>query len=611
MGWNMVSGPAAVVFSHPNNLVTNATFSAAGVYTLRLTANDSVLTATDDLIVTVSAVNQAPIVNVGPDQQVFSPTNQLSVIASVTDDGLPANAALALAWSKVSGPGEVSFAPADNLATTATFSTQGTYVLRLTASDSLLSASDELTVTVGCSANTTNLDIAFVIDVSGSFQGQPIADAKAAAKTLVDRLQLATNDQAAVISFTDFGTLRQPLTRDANQIKTSLDALVTGGGTIIDSGLTVALQELTSVRRQPNSQPVIILMTDGGGGVSYIQPLRNAGIRVISIANGPAMNLNALGDLRRVASSPNDFFIAPTGADLNLIYAYLAGSLCRNLPPLANAGADQNVVLPNTATLLGTASDDGVPIPQVTTRWKQVSGPATATLLTPDQLVTEVILPTAGAYTFRLTASGTVHSTTDDIVVNGLTEPTLTGATLTLATINNLSNPINTSVSITATLKDSNNQPIPNFGIRLNLTGANVTNLSSATGTTNNNGQFNFTYSGANTGVDVLNAVAQNSIQSLTSNQLSLTWDETADYPVAIQGWIGSPLNGSCATGVFPIIVAGDISVTEGFIRVCYKNNGSIDCPIIASDLAGGPGAVLTTIDSTQLHEFGQMREVA
>ncbi len=48
----------------------------------------------------------------------------------------------------MSGPGDVTFADATALNTTATFSADGTYVLRLTASDGALSNNDEITITV-------------------------------------------------------------------------------------------------------------------------------------------------------------------------------------------------------------------------------------------------------------------------------------------------------------------------------------------------------------------------------------------------------------------------------------------------------------------------------
>jgi hypothetical protein len=46
---------------------------------------------------------------------------------------LPLGAALASAWTKVSGPGNVTFTSPSSASTGATFSTAGTYVLRLTA----------------------------------------------------------------------------------------------------------------------------------------------------------------------------------------------------------------------------------------------------------------------------------------------------------------------------------------------------------------------------------------------------------------------------------------------------------------------------------------------
>jgi hypothetical protein len=51
-------------------------------------------------------------------------------------------------WSKFSGPGTVTFGDAGAVDTTATFSTDGVYVLQLEADDSELSASDTVTITV-------------------------------------------------------------------------------------------------------------------------------------------------------------------------------------------------------------------------------------------------------------------------------------------------------------------------------------------------------------------------------------------------------------------------------------------------------------------------------
>jgi hypothetical protein len=51
-------------------------------------------------------------------------------------------------WTLVSGPGPVVFADPSRVDTTAAFTTAGTYILRLTASDGEFTASDDMTVVV-------------------------------------------------------------------------------------------------------------------------------------------------------------------------------------------------------------------------------------------------------------------------------------------------------------------------------------------------------------------------------------------------------------------------------------------------------------------------------
>src|SRR5439155_115631 len=93
-------------------------------------------------------VNQTPVVNAGPDQTI-APPSAANLSGSATDDGLPnPPAALTYSWTKVSGPGTVTFGNAALAATTAGFSQSGTYVLRLTASDSQLSGADDIQITV-------------------------------------------------------------------------------------------------------------------------------------------------------------------------------------------------------------------------------------------------------------------------------------------------------------------------------------------------------------------------------------------------------------------------------------------------------------------------------
>src|SRR3990167_2332732 len=95
-----------------------------------------------------TASNVPPLVDAGPDQNVVFPASA-TLNGVITDDGLPnPPGAVTALWSKVIGPGMVTFGDASSAIATASFSVAGTYVLRLTGSDSVLSNSDDVSITV-------------------------------------------------------------------------------------------------------------------------------------------------------------------------------------------------------------------------------------------------------------------------------------------------------------------------------------------------------------------------------------------------------------------------------------------------------------------------------
>lgn len=93
--------------------------------------------------------NDPPFVDAGGDQTVILPDTAV-LDGFVSDDGLPVPPGVLLpVWSKVSGPGSVTFGSATLVDTTAEFSTPGSYVLRLSVSDGQYTSSDELAILVG------------------------------------------------------------------------------------------------------------------------------------------------------------------------------------------------------------------------------------------------------------------------------------------------------------------------------------------------------------------------------------------------------------------------------------------------------------------------------
>ena len=97
---------------------------------------------------TGGVANRAPTADAGPDRAVAPGAFRTALKGTVEDDGLPSNT-ISGAWSKVSGPGVVTFAPSSSaVAPSATFSQVGTYELAYRAADGQYADSDTVVVTV-------------------------------------------------------------------------------------------------------------------------------------------------------------------------------------------------------------------------------------------------------------------------------------------------------------------------------------------------------------------------------------------------------------------------------------------------------------------------------
>ena len=181
--WSGVSGPGPTFLAKDPADPTEprkakVTFTKPGIYTLRLTASDSLLSASDDLVITVNKTNTAPEVYAGPNQIIVFP-DPVYLPGAVSDDGAPAGGALTVKWT---GPGGVQFVSDTVTNTFARFSAPGVYQLSLAASDGSagsggLSTTQNVTITVNLRSNQSvfrNADFvsAGMGGVRGSFGGE-------------------------------------------------------------------------------------------------------------------------------------------------------------------------------------------------------------------------------------------------------------------------------------------------------------------------------------------------------------------------------------------------------------------------------------------------------
>jgi len=91
--------------------------------------------------------NIAPVVRAGTNLALLWPA-PASLNGTVSDDAKPdPPGVVTLTWSQVSGPGVVSFANPHNPATSATFSSGGSYLLRLLADDGQVQTAEDVAVT--------------------------------------------------------------------------------------------------------------------------------------------------------------------------------------------------------------------------------------------------------------------------------------------------------------------------------------------------------------------------------------------------------------------------------------------------------------------------------
>lgn len=437
--WSKVNGPGNVTFAAPDQVSTEAGFSAPGPYVLRLTATDGELTGRDELAVTVRPdprFNQAPSVRAGNDAVITLPA-VLQLAGSVTDDGLPEGSTVAVAWTQVSGPGIVTFEDRTAAATQAVFSRQGIYVLRLTATDGELTLSDELTVTVH--------------PVSVLNQPPEVEAGPDQTITLSDSLALqggVTDDGRPVgadliVSWTRISGPGVVLFSDPHHAITT--ATFGAAGTYVlrlsasDSQFTASDEITVTVAPavRPNQPPVvdagpsqILALPDAArlGGIVTDDGLPQGGVLILawSQVSGPGpVVFDDPGAASTVVRFPAEGtyilrFTADDGefrtSDELSVIVQPAPQV--NHPPSVDAGAGLTVTLPATVPLSGTVSDDGLPAGgALTSRWARVSGPGPVAFADPGRPATTATLVDPGTYVLRLSANDTQLAASDDVTV--------------------------------------------------------------------------------------------------------------------------------------------------------------------------------------------------
>ena len=431
--WLQQSGPAPVTFSAPTALSTTVTFAQPGSYLLSLTANDTQLTGIGSITVTVNPQNQAPVVFPGPDQTLALPANTLTLAGTVTDDGLPAGIPLSIQWSEVSGPAPVTFSAPSSAPTVATFTTAGNYILQLSASDSLLSSSRTMNVTVfaapqnqpptvsaGPNQITTiqSLTSPGQVSLNASIKddGLPVGKPVTSIWTQISGPAAATivspTSAQSLVNFTVPGIYVLRITASDTQLTSSSDLQITVNPPINRAPVLTGLVN-----------PVITLPTNTSsfstaGVVDDGLPVGGTVTTLLTQASGPApiqfadpTKINTL----MTFSAPGTYSVRIASSDTQLTTSttLIVTVNPANKAPVINGPGGYTLVQPaTTLTFTNTVTDDGQPAgATLTTQWTQVSGPQLAQFADPTNPQTTATFPAAGPYVLKLSASDTQLTT--------------------------------------------------------------------------------------------------------------------------------------------------------------------------------------------------------
>jgi RHS repeat-associated protein len=431
--WSKPSGPGTVTFASASSVITSATFSTSGAYVLRLSCTDGTLSASDDVSITVNPFtpNAPPTVACGPDREMRLPQHTVTISCVVMDDGRPR--ALTTSWN-VSGT--VQGNPFPQIQTDFGFSSAsarfeslpGVYHFTLTANDGALTASDEVMVTV-----LPAVDNPPTVATAATASPNPT--------TLQTNLSVLGADERgeALLTYTWAASGPAPVRFSENGTNAARNCVATfrrAGSYVLSVTITDAAAQTVVSTTNVTVDPVLSYLAalPTPAATTTVQPLavsafafdqfvallsppppfawtRPSGPGTATFSTPNASSTNVSFD------SAGSHVVAVTSSALTANLAVTVSAV--NQPPVANAGADQTVEVPGPVTLVGSATDDGLPVGMAPTyHWDQTAGPGGALIITPDAATTKVTFTSTGTYVFRLRVSDSLESGLDEVTVN-------------------------------------------------------------------------------------------------------------------------------------------------------------------------------------------------
>jgi len=391
--WSKASGSGTISFGTPTLEDTTISAGTDDTYLIRLTVTDNAgNSAHDDF--TLIWDTTAPLVDAG------NPTaenSQFTRVGSATDTG--GSGVASYSWSKASGTGTIVFGSPSSATTTISSSAQGTFTIRLTATDNVgNTAYDEFILTwditppsveAGLPQNRQSIftQDATAFDTGGSGIGSYLWSKQSGPGTV----SFGTpNAEDTTVSATDEGEYVIRLTVTDNAGNSAFDEF-----TLIWDGtapeVNVGGDVVTNTQFSKDAT-----VTDGGSGISFYSWTKQSGPGTVNFgaAASEDTTISATEDGTYVIRLTVEDVSGNSGhGEFNLIWDTTS--------PSVDAGEDiaASSQFSRDATITETGSGPA------TYGWSKVSGPGAITFGTPTSKDTTISAATDGSYVIRLTVT--------------------------------------------------------------------------------------------------------------------------------------------------------------------------------------------------------------
>jgi hypothetical protein len=416
--WTKIMGPAATTISSPSSASTSITgLTALGVYRYRLKVTDNAgAVSVDTVQVTVTKLNQAPVVKVGANITITYSDDSTNLSSTVTDDGSIASHG----WKQISGASSYIKYPG-SYTTPLTGLIPGVYKYEKTATDNLnVVSKDTITVTVNLSPTNKS----------------PIVKAG-----LDKTMTLPTNSTSLYGSASDpDGTIKRYTWTKVSGPALGVIASPAAPTTIIyNLAMGVYLFELAVTDNMYAVKRDTVKITVFRGAVNQV-PVVNAGPnkKILAPANMAAVTGSGY-DLEgpiasyqwRKVSGPASYHIHSVDSPTTALSLLVSGTYVFELrvtdnqgatakdsttvsvsfmsstppvvnqPPKSNAGADKVIISPsNSVTVNGSGTDSDGSI--VKYYWTKVGGLGTFNIVSPNSASTTISNLQQGSHQFQL-----------------------------------------------------------------------------------------------------------------------------------------------------------------------------------------------------------------